>query len=76
MIYVIANSSKKVMRNCTPVIGSLTPTIKLQILLFLFPYISYGSGGENLFKYQQNLTGEIMFSILIIYLTDKTLILQ
>ena len=75
-----------------PVIGSLSPTIKLQIalmmtsaqvveasvtvtnnspsrdyshpdnqttqatVLFLFPYISYRSSGENLFEYQQNLT--------------------
>ena len=40
------------MRNCMPVISSLIPTIKLQIVLcFWFPYISYRSGGENLFEY-------------------------
>ena len=36
--------------------SSLSPTIKLQIVLFWFPYISYRSSGENLFEYQQNLT--------------------
>ena len=30
-----------------PVISSLSPTIKLQIVLFGFPYISYRSSGEN-----------------------------
>ena len=42
--------------SCVPAISSLSPTIKLQLLLFLFPYISHKSSGENLFKYQQNLT--------------------
>ena len=52
--------------------SSLSPTIKLQIVLcFWFPYITYRSSGDNLFEYQQNLTSEIMFSIVMISLTDK-----
>ena len=35
--------------------SSLSPTIKLQIVL-CFPYISCRSSGENLFEYQENLT--------------------
>ena len=52
--------------------SSLSPTIKLQIVLFWFPYISYRSSGENLFEYQQNLTWEIMFSIVMKKYTEVT----
>ena len=43
---------------------------------FLSPYISYRRSGENPLKYQENLTSVIMFSILMLSVTDKPLILQ
>ena len=38
----------KVMGICMPVISALSPTIKLQIVLFLFPYISCRGSGERI----------------------------
>ena len=54
----------------------IKPCYQITISLSLCPYIFCRSSGENLLKYQETLTSVIKFSIPVISLTDKLLILQ